>query len=177
MTPTLETERLILRPVAMADAPRIAAFTNDPDVARMIGGAAFPNTQVCAEGKILIHQAREPLGLEHVFAIDLPGEGLIGEAVAYRRPGRGVEIGYWLAKPFWGQGFGEEAAKAVTTFAVGWATGPVRAVCATDNLASQRVLEKAGFIRKGPTVDRFSVSRRGRVTCINFELPPLEGQA
>jgi RimJ/RimL family protein N-acetyltransferase len=169
-TPVLKTERLTLRPLSMADASRIARFTADPEVAAMISDAALPTLKISAEGRILIHQGRAGLGLEHLFAIDLPNEGLIGEAAAARDGKNGVEIGYWLGKPFWGQGYGEEAAKAVTGFAQSLRPHKVRAVCAVDNRASRRVLEKAGFAPTGERLQRYSLARRESVACLAFEL-------
>ncbi len=169
-TPVLKTDRLTLRPLAMTDAGRIARFTADPDVAAMISDAPLPALEIGAEGRILIHQGRQGLGLEHLFAIDLPSEGLIGEAAATRDGKNGIEIGYWVAKPYWGQGYGEEAAKAVTGFAQSLQAQKVRAVCAVDNTASRRVLEKAGFTATGESVRRYSLARRENVACIAFEL-------
>jgi RimJ/RimL family protein N-acetyltransferase len=169
-TPVLKTDRLTLRPLAMTDAGRIARFTADPDVAAMIADAPLPALEISAEGRILIHHGRKNLGLEHLFAIDLADEGLIGEAAATRDGKNGIEIGYWVAKPYWGKGYGEEAAKAVTTFAQSLQPQKVRAVCALDNTASRRVLEKAGFAATGEHVRRYSLARRESMACLAFEL-------
>ncbi len=104
---TIRTERLTLRPLELSDAPRISAFTCDWDVARMVSSIPFPQPLISVEGFLLIEQARRPLAKDYAFAIELPGEGLIGIAGAHVRgkdySGRFVEIGYWIGKPYWGQ--------------------------------------------------------------------------
>jgi RimJ/RimL family protein N-acetyltransferase len=165
MTPTLTTERLILRPLALADAPRFARLAADPDVARMTGTFPLQQSAITAEGWILIRQAREAQGWPNaVFAIDLPSEGLIGCIGA--DPGHGkVEIGYWLGRPYWGHGYASEALKAVTAYAAGLGFGPVVASHFVDNPASGRVLEKAGFAPTGEIAPHFSLARAAKTPC------------
>jgi len=61
-----------------------------------------------------------------------------------------ADLGYLVARPYWGQGIATEAAKAL----VGWALAQpsiyrVWAVCDVENKASARVLEKVGMQREG----------------------------
>jgi RimJ/RimL family protein N-acetyltransferase len=61
-----------------------------------------------------------------------------------------AELGYALARPFWGQGLATEAVHAVVDLAlVQPAIYRVWAVCDLENPASARVLEKAGMQREG----------------------------
>jgi ribosomal-protein-alanine N-acetyltransferase len=67
-----------------------------------------------------------------------------------RPQGERAEIGYVLARPYWGQGYMTEAAHAV----VEWVLRQpgiyrVWAVCDVENTASARVLEKVGMQREG----------------------------
>jgi RimJ/RimL family protein N-acetyltransferase len=165
MTPTLKTERLILRPLALTDAARFARFAADPCVARMTGTFPLQQSTVTAEGWILIRLAREAAGWpDAVFAIELPGEGLIGCIGANPAKGK-VEIGYWLGRPFWGRGFASEALKAVTAYAAGLDLGPVVASHFVDNPASGRLLEKAGFAPTGEVKPHFSLARAAKTPC------------
>jgi RimJ/RimL family protein N-acetyltransferase len=152
----LTTERLQLRPLDLADAPRIARYVADPGVARMTCSFPLQQTVVGAEGWVLIRQAVAPLGRGASFAIDLPGEGLIGLIGAHRR-GEEIELGYWLGRPWWGRGYATEAIRAVTPFARD--LGAVVADHFADNPASGRALEKAGFVYTGETAPRFSLAR------------------
>lgn len=155
----IRTERLILRPPGAADAPRVGKLSRDRDVARMVSMIPYPQPDISAEGFILIMEARAGLGADHVFAIELPGEGVIGLAGAHARGGDGFEIGYWLGRPYWGAGFATEAARAVTGVALALDRGPVTAGHYVDNPASGRVLEKVGFVYTGEVAQRFSLGR------------------
>jgi RimJ/RimL family protein N-acetyltransferase len=157
MRTTIETERLILRPLAMSDAARIAALTSDIDVARMVGMIPYPHPRVAAEGFIQIMHARQALGLDHVYALDAGGDALIGCIGAHRKSADDIEIGYWVGRPYWGRGYATEAARAVSAEAL--REGPVTATHFVDNPASGRVLEKAGFAYTGEIEPRFSLAR------------------
>lgn len=160
---SIRTERLVLRPLELSDAPRISAFTGDLDVARMTAVIPYPQFNVSVEGFLLMEQARRPLGVDHMFAIELPGETLIGVSSAHARgsgyQGRHVVLGYWIGKPYWGRGYATEAARAVADYAVGLDRGPVLASHYADNPASGRVLEKAGFVYTGKVEPHFSLAR------------------
>lgn len=159
MRETILTPRLKLRPPVLADAPTISLYTSDPGVARMTGAIPLPNPIVAVEGWLLILKARKPLGLDHVYAIEAEGEfaGVIG----VHAHGAEREIGYWLGRPFWGQGYATEAAQAIVREAEGlW---PLTAAHYIDNPASGRVLEKAGFVYTGVIEPRFALARGGRV--------------
>ena len=57
-----------------------------------------------------------------------------------------VEIGYGLAAPYRGQGFGSEAVAAITTWLLGQPdVRQIRACTSAGNMASRRVLEKSGY--------------------------------
>lgn len=178
---TIRTERLVLRPLELSDAPRISAFTRDWDVARMVSSIPFPQPQISVEGFLLIEQARRPLEKDFAFAVDLPGEGLIGMAGAHVRgkdyQDRVVEIGYWLGRPFWGKGYATEAARAVADFAASLGQGPVIARHYADNPASGRVLQKIGFIYSGERKQSFSLARGGMTPSLPMERKALREAA
>lgn len=153
----IETDRLALRRLHIEDGARISAFTSDLAVARMTSRIPHPHPVVAAEGFVLITRAREQLGRDHVFAIDLKGEGLIGLIGAHQGEGARHEIGYWLGRVFWGRGLASEALGAF----IGKARnlGVLEAGHFTDNPASGRVLVKAGFVYTGETAPLFSLAR------------------
>lgn len=85
--------------------------------------------------------------------------GLILQDDVYRRS---AEIGYWLGEPYWGQGIMTEAVREVTRFAFEELDLiRVFAQIFETNLASCRVLEKAGYALEGRM--RRAVVKRGRV--------------
>lgn len=153
----IQTKRLKLRELRIADAQRIAALCGDPAVATMILRAPLPYLPVAAEGFIMTLAARKPLGADFVFAVELPGEGLIGMIGAHKAPGDSFEIGYWLGRPYWGQGYASEALEAFLVEAR--KLGALQAGHFVDNPASGRVLEKGGFAYTGETENKFSLAR------------------
>ena len=89
---------------------------------------------------------------ETSFAIDVQGEAVGGVGFVLRTDVERVsaEIGYWLGEPFWGKGIGTAALAAVTQHAIA-AHGLTRiyALPFAHNIASCRVLEKAGYVLEG----------------------------
>ena len=73
-----------------------------------------------------------------------------------------AELGYWLAEPFWGCGIMTEAVRAFSEYAfTKFTLNRIYAEAFAHNLASMRVLEKAGFAREG--VFRASVVKDGTI--------------
>jgi RimJ/RimL family protein N-acetyltransferase len=166
----IETERLKLRQLRMSDAARIARFCGDPGVGRMLAMTPLPYLDVAAEGWIMTLAARRPLARDFVFAVDLPGEGLIGAIGAHARGEDGFEVGYWFGRPYWGQGLATEALQGFLTQAR--RLGDLRAGHFVDNPASGRVLEKGGFAYTGETTPLFSLARGESVPCRRMVYAP-----
>lgn len=165
----IETKRLKLRRLRMSDAQRIAQFCDDPGVGRNLAATPLPYLPSAAEGWIMITHARAPLGRDFVYAVDLPGEGLIGVLGAHQR-GDGFEFGYWFGRPFWNQGFATEAAGAFVSEA--GKLGDLQAGHFVDNPASGRVLAKIGFAYTGETKSMFSLGRGESVACRRMRYGP-----
>jgi ribosomal-protein-alanine N-acetyltransferase len=98
------------------------------------------------------------------FAIDLAGEAVGGLGFV---PGTDVErhsaeVGYWLGESVWGRGIATAALKGSTRYAIeAYGLWRVFAVPFSENAASIRVLEKAGFLREG--LMRRSAVKDGRI--------------
>lgn len=166
----IQTKRLKLRRVRMSDASRIARFCGDPSVGRNLASSPLPYLETAAEGWVMTLNARERLGREHVFAIDLAGEGMIGCMGAHQRDNGAFEIGYWVGRPFWGRGFATEALRSFTAQAR--ALGELQAGHFVDNPASGRVLEKGGFAYTGETPKLFSLARGESAPCKRMTFAP-----
>lgn len=163
--PRIETDRLVLRRPGLQDAARIADLINDYDVARMLTRAPHPYGLKDAEAFLGTQEARD-----EAFLIEHPSFGPIGMIGLHDQPDddaaplRLKEMGYWLGRTFWGQGFATEAAKAVLGRAKDH--DGRRAVVSghyADNPASGRVLEKAGFLYTGEVRPRACLSRGAAV--------------
>ncbi|CAN7388099.1 GNAT family N-acetyltransferase [Ensifer adhaerens] len=142
---TLTTDRLALRPTTPADAQRAFEIQSDWDVTRMLRMAQFPPDPDDMTGWFGEHRQEWIAGTAFRFAIERRGR-MIGLVDLDGIDGEEGELGYWLEKPSWGQGYAFEAAQAVVSFAfeqVGLAR--LKTGHAADNPASGKVLLKLGF--------------------------------
>ncbi|HZL00707.1 MAG TPA: GNAT family N-acetyltransferase [Caulobacteraceae bacterium] len=157
--PTLTTDRLILRALRDADAPRIAALANDAGVARMTTSIPHPFALEHAEGFIARMAGNDP-AREIVLAIEHRQDGLIGVLGFHPKDGPAPEFGYWIGRPFWGNGYMTEAATAALDWTrAAWKKRLVIAGYFADNPASGGVLAKTGFLHTGVVEPRWSLAR------------------
>ncbi|WP_349370057.1 GNAT family N-acetyltransferase [Salinarimonas sp.] len=145
-----DTERLVLRPLAPADAPALAALTNHPAVAPAISFLPFPFGEDDARALVA---RNAPDACERFLGIFHEGT-LVGVIGAHAHPSRGgapvVEIGYWLGADARGRGHAREAASGL--IARLRALAPEAAILAEvhpDNHASARLLRALGFVETG----------------------------
>jgi RimJ/RimL family protein N-acetyltransferase len=155
-TPTLETERLIMRPPKISDLGPLHEVWGDRDVMRWIGpGDAYSRNLEESERRlerILHHQEEHGFSLWVVVERD---EGIVlGDCGLVRFAFRGpeIELACRLRQGAWGRGYATEGGRAWLDHAFG-ELGLARVVGAAhpDNVASQRVLEKLGMRREGGT--------------------------
>lgn len=145
----IETERLILRPWKETDAEALFKYASDPDIGPIAGWP--PHTSVENSLEII----RSVFATPETYAVVLKATGepvgscgiMFSEGLhsAEMKPGE-AEIGYWIGKPYWGQGFIPEAVKAL--LARGFKDLHLDAVwCGhyDGNAKSKRVIEKCGF--------------------------------
>ena len=164
MTPTLETPRLRLRPLGSSDEADLIALDSDPEVMRHVGSPAGVKSpaETAARARLRIRETQrgdyEPLGFWRIEGLGdraFHGVGALVRMPAGNREGPGdadvdVEVAYRLARSAWGQGIATEAAGALVAHALGPLALPrVVAVTYPENQASQRVLDKLGFERRG----------------------------
>jgi ribosomal-protein-alanine N-acetyltransferase len=160
--PRLATRRLVLRQVEVADATRVRVLAGDPDVALMTSNIPYPYEVGMATSWIATSADLMARGLRYAFALELPGDGLVGVCSLQIEPAEGrAELGYWVGKRWWGQGYATEGARAVVAF--GFERLGLRRIFAhhmAENPASGRVMAKIGMTREG--VLRQHVLHRGR---------------
>ena len=152
MPPTLETARLGLRPFTLDDAPAVERFISDYEVARNTLRIPHPYPPGGAEAWIRSHLADEGSGTEFAFAmVRKETDELIGSVgLSMVRAHLRGELGYWIGRPYWGQGYATEAVAAVVRF--GFEQEGLERICGEHfarNPASGRVLAKAGLRREG----------------------------
>lgn len=154
------TERLLLRPGWAEDATALFEAIADHAIVRNLATAPWPYSMTDAEAFL----AAERDVLNPSFLLYRRTHGapqLVGGAGFGRRPDDGeIELGYWIARPYWGLGYATEAAEAVVAIARdGLRLKKLHASHFTDNPASGRVLEKIGFEATGWFVQRHSAGR------------------
>ena len=155
MAKSIRTGRLLLRPLRADDAEAVCSGIADWEVMRWLSQPPWPYALQDAIDFIQSVSAREPT--ETTFALTLEG-ALIGVIdVRMNPPGRsqrgpGPNLGYWLARPYWGRGYMSEAAHGFVArvFAAGLGD-TIYSGAFADNAASLRVQEKLGFVRDGET--------------------------
>src|SRR4051812_15311027 len=106
------TERLLLRPGWIEDAPALHEAIADEAGGRHLARAPWPYTMESAESYV----SREGEPGEVASLIFLRGDGaplLVGGIGIGRRDGEAPELGYWIARRWWGRGLATEAGRAV----------------------------------------------------------------
>lgn len=172
----LETKRLILRQWEDGDAQSLYTYARDPDVGLRAGWPAHASVE---ESLDII---RNVLRCKESYAISLKQDGVAIGAIALKLKGNTdltdkndeCELGYWIGKPFWGQGLVPEAARELLRHAFE-DIGMARVWCAyyEGNSKSKRVQEKLGFIyqwtSKGVEVPLLHETRTEYVNAITKE--------
>jgi [ribosomal protein S5]-alanine N-acetyltransferase len=145
------TDEITFRRWMRGDIGALVRYANNRNVwITLRDRIPYPYTEADAEAWIAFNdQQGEPV---HNFAIDLKGEaiGAIGFEPMSDVHRLTAEIGYWIGEPFWGRGIATAALERAT--AHGFATlglERIQAMVFGGNLASARVLEKAGYTFEG----------------------------
>ncbi|MEZ4726790.1 MAG: GNAT family N-acetyltransferase [Caldilineaceae bacterium] len=149
--PVLETERLILRDVRLDDAADVLVFRGDPYVQRFNSEPLKSIEEAAALIKEGHQQRAMQAGLG--WAITLRGQDRVLGGVslhAWEKYHRRAEVGYDLARAFWGQGIGSEAVRAVLRFGFDQLNlNRIEAATIADNHESVNLLKKLGFRLEG----------------------------
>ncbi|QHJ69845.1 GNAT family N-acetyltransferase [Planococcus halotolerans] len=150
--PTIESERLILRKLELADAEDMFEYASEPLVSRFMPWQAHQTTDDTREFIGIIRKGYED-NKKLTWAIELKGEKkMIGtiDFVSWLQKRQRSEVGYTLSHHYWGQGLMLEAAETLIDFGFRkMDLIKVEAPIMLDNKQSQRVAEKLGMIREG----------------------------
>ncbi len=138
---------LTIRPWVLHDKPNLIQYANNPRIAgNMTDGFPYPYTADHAIGFLGMVMSTEPL---RIFAIDVNGEaiGSIGLHPQNDIFKLNMELGYWIAEPYWKMGIATQAVRYMVDY--GFKEFEVNRIFARPfarNSASCRVLEKVGFV-------------------------------
>lgn len=160
---------LLFRPLTEADVPALVDHAGDEEVARWTATIPFPFGEDDARDFLARGDRERAAGTGEHFAIERREEpGMVG-CVGYMVRENAVEIGYWVARPSWGRGIATESVQAVAAHLFGRdGVEKLTAEVMHGNLASARVLEKAGFVRVEETTG--SVGRCAGHPVANYAL-------
>lgn len=155
---TIDTDRLVLRPLRKSDAGLLSLYAGDSRVAEATQFLPHPYPPGAAEA--LIGRATAAERSEDIWALDGAASGLselLGLISLQRMDRDQSEVSYWVAPAFWNTGLASEAVRAMI------AANPQSArtyfACVfQDNPGSARVLTNAGFDYIGDA-EAFSVAR------------------
>jgi len=150
--PTIECERLILRPFVPEDASEVQRLAGDRAIADTTLNIPHPYKDGMAEEWISSHKGAFAQGQGVTFAVTGKSDGSLLGAIGLmgKTGGHQAEMGYWVGKPYWNMGFCTEAGKAMLKFAFS-ELGLIRvhASYLSRNPASGRVMEKLGMKHEG----------------------------
>ncbi|HEY9715092.1 MAG TPA: GNAT family N-acetyltransferase [Chroococcales cyanobacterium] len=146
----LNTDRLLLRDFLRSDWTSVHEYAGDREVVQLLEWG--PNDEDQTKGFVrdsLDSQKQRPRTTYDMAVIHKQDAKLIGACgiVILDTKKKEASIGYVFNRKYWGQGFASEAALRMVRFGLDeLKLDRVTATCDTENIASRRVLEKAGLV-------------------------------
>lgn len=174
MDRSIDTERMILRPMTAEDADDVFEWTGDPAVNKYM---PYPAYKKADDVKRWI-ESIQPSQNEFGFALKSTGKVIGSGSVRYDDDLQAYVFGYNLNHRYWGQGYATEAAKALISWA--WQELGARdfaAVYADENVASGNVIRKCGLVFDHHlTYSKFDGSATFQASCMRarFDNKPTQ---
>jgi len=151
--PTLQGERLVLRPHLESDFEAVHVFSSDADVCRYMqwGPNTEEQTRSFLESTIANQRVSPKINYDFVIVAAKTSDVVGSFTLRLAKPDSKLgEIGYVLARSAWGQGYASEAADLVMRFGFeDLGLHKISATCEPFNFASAKVLLKAGLSLEG----------------------------
>lgn len=166
------SERLLLRPPWPEDWKLVLGGIADEGVVRNLARAPWPYEPQHARD--FVRLPIEP-AFPRFLVTRADNAQLVG-CIGIDPCDGEVELGYWIARQHWGQGYATEAARAVLDVAQMLGHRRIVASHFLDNPASGRVLRKLGFVPTGTIRNRHSCGRGGEAPTAEYALD-LEAEA
>jgi [ribosomal protein S5]-alanine N-acetyltransferase len=168
--PTLTTARLTLRPFTAADAAPLFELARNPNVTRYTLWEAHRSVEetLAFVNDYALLRYRE--GMAEPYAITFSNDTKpIGSCGCFwaSHPNQTMELGYWVAEPFWGMGIAVEACRVLIDHVFReYQPKRLQARVIAGNAASSRVLDKLGFRFEG--ILRYAQLRRNKFEDLLF---------
>ena len=161
----ITTQRLILkRPDKTINNRVFASLVGDWDIAKWLSDVPFPYTEKHAE-KFIKRSSPDDLRFSVFYDEILVG----GVGVSFEENNQ-LDLGYWIAKDYWGNGFATEASKGLIDYVKNETEFKAITACyVKGNKTSAKVLKKLGFIEIGECEEYF-LSRKETMDCVDLIL-------
>ena len=167
------TKRLLLRPGWSNDAPELARAIADEQIVRNLARAPWPYSK--DDARSFVELPVDPMFPR--FLITRSRDAALIGCIGIDMTDGQVELGYWISRPHWGQGYATEAGRGVIEVASTLGYKSLVASHFLDNPASGKVLTKLGFSPTGRVVERHSCGRGEKAPTAEFSLNLSEQSA
>lgn len=161
------TERLLLRPGWAEDATALHQVIADEMIVRNLAAAPWPYQPSDAD----MFLQRWTKGVDSRFLMvqrTASAPRLIGCIGLEPQDDGTPELGYWIARPYWGLGYATEAGRHMVELAKTLGHRQIKAAHFADNPASGAVLRKLGFRATGQRSQRYSAARGTHVAAVDY---------
>lgn len=151
-TSLIETDRLLLKPASIDDAAFLLVLSNTPKWIQYIGDRNIKSLEDATRYlKEKVIPPYEKLGFGTFIVTRKSDNCKIGTCGLYDREGlEGIDLGFALLPSFEKKGYAFEASQKVIELGFGqFNLRAINAITRKDNDASQRLLEKLGFLHSG----------------------------
>ena len=161
----ITTQRLVLkRPDKTINKRVFVSLVGDWDIAKWLSDVPFPYTEKHAE-KFIKRSSPDDLRFSVFYDEILVG----GVGVSFEENNQ-LDLGYWIAKDYWGNGFATEASKGLIDYVKNETEFKAITACyVKGNKTSAKVLKKLGFIEIGECEEYF-LSRKETMDCVDLIL-------
>ena len=173
----LETPRLILREYQLSDLPSIHAYASQSLTVRYEnwGPNSYLDTQQFLQQTQRTREQTPRYAYELSIERKEDGRQMGGCELAISQENDSIAaIGYVINPIFWNQGYATEVTSALVRFGLKHLRlSHIRATCDSRNVASKRVLEKAGFLLEQTLIDDFVQKGEMRTTLV-YAYPAID---
>jgi len=161
----IKTKRLVLkRPDKSINNKLFASLVGDWDIAKWLSDVPYPYTENHAQ-KFIKRSSPDDLRFSVFYDEILVG----GVGVSFEENNQ-LDLGYWIAKDYWGNGFATEASKGLINYVKNETEFKAITACyVKGNKTSAKVLKKLGFIEIGECEEYF-LSRKETMDCVDLIL-------
>ena len=161
----ISTQRLVLkRPDKTINKRLFASLVGDWDIAKWLSDVPYPYTQKHTE-KFIKRSSPDDLRFSVFY-----DEILVGGVGVSFEDNNELDLGYWIAKDYWGYGFATEACIGLIEYIKNETDFETITACyVKGNKASANVLKKLGFIEIGECEEYF-LSRKKTMSCVDLIL-------